>query len=398
VQEDARGRGSASVPCSTGPPTVCAAVLHAPPHVPDTPPGDDRRRAPARRPADGDRRRAPGRRQDPGALRSHINRQKGVERQLASAAARLGRLERATSRAVAVMSARLSETQGELARWQARLAETQRQLRITRERLVRLRARLAQSRSALATMLRQRYTADQPDVVSVVLDAKGFADVLERIEFLRRVQHSDTMIVEAVRRGRDDARHDERLLAALEPRQREQTAAVASQRDALARMTAALQSRRAALAQARARAPGGAQQHHRLAPARRARAVAAAGGAGPGRGQPGAWRTVVDPVADRRVRVRRAEPAAQLGQRLGLLPDARQHLARPRRQHPARLPGLEGRAGPPGREAVGGRGGRAQLGLRRARRHLTPRPAVERACTRRRYSAPPAPPTMSGHG
>ena len=190
--------------------------------------------------------------QDPGALRSHINRQKGVERQLASAAARLGRLERATSRAVAVMSTRLSETQGELARWQARLAETQRELRVTRERLVRLRARLAESRSALATMLRQRYTADKPDVVSVVLDAKGFADVLERIEFLRRVQHSDTMIVDAVRRGRNDARHDERLLAALEPRQREQTAAVASQRDALARMTAALQSRRAALAQARA--------------------------------------------------------------------------------------------------------------------------------------------------
>ena len=48
---------------------------------------------------------------------------------------------------------------------------------------MRLRARLAQSRSALATMLRQRYTADKPDVVSVVLDANGFADVLERIEF-----------------------------------------------------------------------------------------------------------------------------------------------------------------------------------------------------------------------
>ena len=162
------------------------------------------------------------------------------------------RLEQAASRAVDVLSGRLAEAQGDLARWEARLAETQRQLRDTRERLVRLRARLAQSRRALATMLRQRYTADKPDVVSVVLDAKGFSDVLERIEFLRRVQRSDTLIVEAVRRGRDDARHDERILAALEPRQREQTAAVRSQRDGLARMTAALQSRRAALAQARA--------------------------------------------------------------------------------------------------------------------------------------------------
>jgi peptidoglycan hydrolase CwlO-like protein len=190
--------------------------------------------------------------QDEGTLRHHIDRQKGRERQLASAAARLGRLERATSHAVDVMAARLTEAQGDLAAWQARLARTQQELRVTRQRLVRLRARLAESRRALATMLRQRYTADQPDVVTVVLDAKGFADVLERIEFLRRVQHSDTMIVDAVRRGRNDARHDERILAALEPRQREQTAAVASQRDALARMTAALQSRRAALAQARA--------------------------------------------------------------------------------------------------------------------------------------------------
>jgi len=190
--------------------------------------------------------------QDEGTLRHHIDRQKGRERQLASAAARLGRLERATSHAVDVMAARLTEAQGDLAAWQARLARTQHELRVTRARLVRLRARLAESRRALATMLRQRYTADQPDVVTVVLDAKGFADVLERIEFLRRVQHSDTMIVDAVRRGRNDARHDERILAALEPRQREQTAAVRSQRDALARMTAALQSRRAALAQARA--------------------------------------------------------------------------------------------------------------------------------------------------
>jgi peptidoglycan hydrolase CwlO-like protein len=190
--------------------------------------------------------------QDEGTLRHHIDRQKGRERQLASAAARLGRLERATSHAVDVMAARLSEAQGDLAAWQARLARTQHELRVTRERLVRLRARLAESRRALATMLRQRYTADPPDVVTVVLDAKGFADVLERIEFLRRVQHSDTMIVDAVRRGRNDARHDERVLAALEPRQREQTAAVRSQRDALARMTAALQSRRAALVQARA--------------------------------------------------------------------------------------------------------------------------------------------------
>jgi peptidoglycan hydrolase CwlO-like protein len=190
--------------------------------------------------------------QDPGALRQHIDRQKGRERQLASAAARLGRLERAASHAVDVLAGRLAQSQADLQSWQARLAATQSDLRVTRERLMRLRARLAESRRALATMLRQRYTANQPDIVSVVLEAHGFADVLERIDFLRRVQRSDTLIVAAVRRGRDDARRDERRLAGLESRQRDQTAAVRIERNALARMTAALSARRAALAQARA--------------------------------------------------------------------------------------------------------------------------------------------------
>jgi peptidoglycan hydrolase CwlO-like protein len=230
--------------------------------------------------------------QDPGTLRHHIDSQKGRERQLASAAARLGRLESATSHAVDVMAGRLAEAQGDLAAWQARLAKTQQELRVTRERLVRLRARLAESRRALATMLRQRYTANQPDVVSVVLDAKGFADVLERIEFLRRVQHSDTMIVDAVRRGRNDARHDERILAALEPRQREQTAAVRSQRDALARMTAALQSRRAALAQARAArlaALSNTRASRRRAEGELSRLLAAQARAAASRGPGGPW-------------------------------------------------------------------------------------------------------------
>jgi septal ring factor EnvC (AmiA/AmiB activator) len=190
--------------------------------------------------------------QDAGSLRNRIQQQKGQERQLASAAARLGRLEQATSRAVAVLERRLAAAQADLARWQARLAQTQADLRATRKRLVRLRARLAQSRAALATMLRQRYTANQPDLVSVVLEAHGFADVLERIEFLKRVQRSDTLIVEAVRNGRNDARRDEVRLSALESRQRDQTAAVRSERDALARVGAALQARRAALARARA--------------------------------------------------------------------------------------------------------------------------------------------------
>ncbi|MGZ4275215.1 MAG: transglycosylase family protein [Solirubrobacteraceae bacterium] len=189
---------------------------------------------------------------DPGALRRDIQRQKQVERRLSGSIDRIGVLEARTVKAVAVLSRRLAAAQADAARWQARLAQTQAQLRATRERLVRLRRRLAQARKVLADTLLRRYTTDPPDVVSVVLDAKGFTQVLERLDFLRRVRNSDTEIVGAVRRGRADAHRDEVALARLEPEQRARTQAVQRERDALASVGAALAQRRAALARIRA--------------------------------------------------------------------------------------------------------------------------------------------------
>jgi len=190
--------------------------------------------------------------QSPGALRNQISRQKAQEHALASSATRLGQLERQAARAVVVLTAREAAAQQDLERWEARLATTQANLRAQRARLVRLRARLQQGRRALASVLLGRYTSQAPDIVSVVLDAHGFADVLERLDFLRRVANSDTQIVRIVRSARADAQKQERALAILEPRQRAQTAAVRRERDALAAMRAAREARQATLSRARA--------------------------------------------------------------------------------------------------------------------------------------------------
>src|SRR5206468_2006647 len=147
---------------------------------------------------------------------------------------------------------REAAAQHDLDAWEARLADTQARLRAQRRRLVRLRARVAAGRSTLAAVLRARYMGDSPDLVSVVLEAHGFADVLERMDFLRRVANSDTQILGIVRAARDDARTQEQALAVLEPRQRAQTAAVRSERNALAAMRAARAARQSTLARARA--------------------------------------------------------------------------------------------------------------------------------------------------
>src|SRR6266545_1893342 len=81
----------------------------------------------------------------------------------------------------------------------AELSRVQDRLRSERLRLVRLRARLAQARAALARRLIELYKADAPDVVTVVLEASGFADLLERTEFMQRVSSQDARIIQIVR-------------------------------------------------------------------------------------------------------------------------------------------------------------------------------------------------------
>ena len=51
----------------------------------------------------------------------------------------------------------------------------------------------------LANRLVQIYKEDSPDVVTVVLEADGFADLLERTEFLQRTSAQDARIINRVR-------------------------------------------------------------------------------------------------------------------------------------------------------------------------------------------------------
>jgi septal ring factor EnvC (AmiA/AmiB activator) len=190
--------------------------------------------------------------QSEGSLRNSIDAGKARERTLASAAARLARLERASAKEVAILEGRLADVQGRLDAAQARLTQTQAALAGERARALKLRRRLAESRALLTELLRQRYMGDRPDLVTVVLDSHGFSDLLERMEFLHRVQENDTEIVRVVRSARFDAKREARVLARLEARRRAIAADVRAQRDAVAGIAAAARQRRQALAQAHA--------------------------------------------------------------------------------------------------------------------------------------------------
>ncbi|HEY7076541.1 MAG TPA: transglycosylase family protein [Solirubrobacteraceae bacterium] len=190
--------------------------------------------------------------QSPGSLQGQIDRGRAREQTLGAAVARLGRLERATAHEIAILEPRLEAAETALGRARARLAATRTRLDATRRRVIFLRGRLVHDRAQLGTLLRNRYMDGEPDLVTVVLHADGFEQLLETLSFLRRVERSDTRVVDRVKTARAAAAREQRRLTGLEARQRAVAADVRRRRDALAEISAGLHARRAALSQARA--------------------------------------------------------------------------------------------------------------------------------------------------
>ena len=190
--------------------------------------------------------------QDPGALRQEADRARAREQRLSADVGRLDAIAAKVQQQLATLERRRAEVQADLDRDRARLAAVQKELRAERARLARLRARLAEAREMLAERLLTRYKAPDVDVVSVVLNASSFADLLERANFLRRIQQNDEEILVVVRDARADAVRETQRLAAAEDRQREVVAAVTARRNALASMAQAVAARRNTLVRLRA--------------------------------------------------------------------------------------------------------------------------------------------------
>src|SRR4051794_30185460 len=127
--------------------------------------------------------------------RAKIGRKRGTERVLASDISAYTRRILALQGRISGLQRRETVLQADLDRKEAELQEVQAQLRAERARLLRLRSRLIVARRALARRLVELYRSDQPDLMTVVMNSDGFAELLERGEFLRRISDSDRKIV-----------------------------------------------------------------------------------------------------------------------------------------------------------------------------------------------------------
>ncbi|MDX6667156.1 MAG: hypothetical protein QOK04_536 [Solirubrobacteraceae bacterium] len=181
-----------------------------------------------------------------------IDRARGQERVLSHDIA--GYSSRINSLQVDITSLERREAivQAELDVKQAQLASTQEQLRKERARLARLKATLAKDRVVLGRRLREIYTASRPDILTVLLQSHGFAELLERGEFIHRINQQDNRIVNRVRIAKQASANATARLTVLEAAQRRIAKQIEQKRNEIAGIRGSLVSKRESYAGARA--------------------------------------------------------------------------------------------------------------------------------------------------
>jgi murein DD-endopeptidase MepM/ murein hydrolase activator NlpD len=82
----------------------------------------------------------------------------------------------------------------------------------------------------------QLYKEGRPDLASVILEADGFAQLIERGEYVGRLAEKDRQIIGIVADAKQEATSTERRLSTLEARQQRVAATVAARRNQIARV------------------------------------------------------------------------------------------------------------------------------------------------------------------
>jgi murein DD-endopeptidase MepM/ murein hydrolase activator NlpD len=143
---------------------------------------------------------------------------------------------------------------------QAELDSVRNRLQIAQDRLTRLRARLVVAQRTLAARLVALYKDDEPDMVTVVLDASGFTDLLDRADFLSRISSEDHRIITTVRDLKAQVTGQVHQLTGLERQAAAAANSIRVKRDEIAAAKGAIVSRQNALVGARDQRAGALRQ------------------------------------------------------------------------------------------------------------------------------------------
>jgi peptidoglycan hydrolase CwlO-like protein len=162
-----------------------------------------------------------------------------LQSQISAETAQIGQ----TAGGVASARARLSQIQTTLDTRITQLRTVQSSLVESRDQLMTLEDRLRSATSALSSNLVDTYEGGAPNLVTVILQAHGFSDLLNQIDFLSKIGHQDATIVGSTRVARAQVLTEAIHLATLETRDHNLTNEVLAQRNQVAAIQAGLLNR-----------------------------------------------------------------------------------------------------------------------------------------------------------
>jgi murein DD-endopeptidase MepM/ murein hydrolase activator NlpD len=126
------------------------------------------------------------------------------------------------------------------------------ELDTAKKRLVVMRAHLKRALISLRERLVAIYETGTPDLLSVIVGANGYDELVNRTEYLDRIHGMDEAIIDRVRELRDQVKRTVERLRTAKDRIESARDAIAAEEQALATARAAVQRRQAALVAARA--------------------------------------------------------------------------------------------------------------------------------------------------
>jgi septal ring factor EnvC (AmiA/AmiB activator) len=185
------------------------------------------------------------------AKQSELNANQTEQQQLSSKLAVLQHEIQTLSSQISLVQSRESEVQATLRYDRAKLQSAHAALERERARAAMLRRELVRARHILAVELVARYEQPQPSLVSVVLEANGFNQLLEQLQYLRNAENQVQSAIALTQRAKSRAEAATVRLGHLAAMDRQLAAATEVQARALEGMNQLLQSRQSALTDVR---------------------------------------------------------------------------------------------------------------------------------------------------
>lgn len=170
---------------------------------------------------------------DPGQLQHRIgaaqNRISGLKSADGAASGRVSNL----NASIGGLERQIAAIQADLDAKRTELLKLRGELSAARTRLAQLERYQAHAQEVLSHQLVGSYESARPDIVSVVLESRGFHDLLERLAFAQQIRSQDVRIVGQVRAARRTVAAQATRLGGLEVRQQSLTAQVLGERNRL---------------------------------------------------------------------------------------------------------------------------------------------------------------------